>query len=269
MENILRTTLIIRLLILLAVGLVTSFLAQRPFFTGDGPVHLGFADRIAHLSQPERELQRQAYETDLRLSPNLAAYLLMVPFLSIAPAPKVESIIQIICLFAPALAAWFALRTIRPQNAWLAIFLIPLSLNQSFFMGLYNLCISTALIFVSIGCYWRLVQSPTLLRAGSLGMALNLTMLAHAAGYISAAVGILAMTGTRIVLSWRRDGKLCSALWKEKYVLLALAITLPLWAYFMAMGVSGPTEYGPGLIHRLSLLRLVQLRMTLGESPTH
>ena len=72
------------------------------------------------------------------------------------------------------------------------------------------------------------------------------------------------MTATRIVFSWRGDVKLWSALWKEKYVLVALAISLPLWVYFMTVGGSGPTEYGPGLIHRLSLLRLVQLRMTGG-----
>ena len=52
----------------------------------------------------------QAYETDLRLTPNVASYLLMVPLLSVASAPKVQSSTDRRRPFGSDSAAWFALR---------------------------------------------------------------------------------------------------------------------------------------------------------------
>src|SRR6516165_7976861 len=139
---------------LAGVAAVTAAaILYHPMATNDGPVHVAFANLIATLGRPENELQRHAYALTLRPNPNLLIYLLMATLLRVGSPGLAESLVQVLCVVGPVSAAYLALRQINPANTWLAVFVLPLSLNQMFFLGLYNHCCATGAFFLAIAAY--------------------------------------------------------------------------------------------------------------------
>ncbi|MBO9652095.1 MAG: hypothetical protein J7605_26600 [Variovorax sp.] len=246
--------------------LVVWAIAQQPFATNDGPVHMAFADLIANLRDPDRALQREAYEVDLRLTPNLLPYLLMALLIDFSSVRIAESVIQVLCLLAPTAAAWLALRTVRRDNAWLAIFVFPLSLNQLFFLGLYNYCLSTALFFIAVAVYWKLQAARSIGWAVTLGLVLGLVLTTHAGGFVASMVGIGALAAAQVVLAWRRErAGLAAALLRQRHALLAMLMPLPLLLMSLHESAGTPVLFGPGLRERAaSAGRLLILRQAGG-----
>lgn len=226
-------------------------LVQQPFVTNDGPVHVAFADLVAHWLQPVRELQREAYEVGIELRPNLLAYLLMVPMLKVGSLHLAESVVQALCLGGPVAAGWLALRVVKRDSAWLAIFLFPLSLNEMFFLGLYNYCLSTAMFFLAIAAAWQVIKAPSFGRALILGATLCVTLLTHAAGFVAAFVGLAAMCAACVALPSLRGERVMPALLRQRYFLLALAIPLPLVFATSPGAGDNPLAFGPGVETRL------------------
>ena len=246
--------------------LVVIVIVQQPFATNDGPVHMAFADLIANFHDQGRELQRDAYRVDLRLTPNLLPYLLMALLIDLSSVRIAESVIQILCLLGPTVASWLALRTIRRENAWLAVFVFPLSLNQLFFLGLYNYCLSTALFFLVVASYWRLNEVRSIAWSVVLGASLTLILTTHAGGFVAAMSGVGALIAAHVVLTWRREkvGFLV-ALMQQWHAVLAMLIPLPLLLMSLSESAGAPVFYGPSLWERtISSGRLSILRQTGG-----
>ncbi|MBO9514531.1 MAG: hypothetical protein J7549_10475 [Variovorax sp.] len=241
-----NVSLACRLLLVALFVPVAALLVQQPFVTNDGPVHVAFSDLLAHWQQPGRELQREAYDVGIRLDPNLLTYLLMAPLLKLGSAHLAESVVQALCLVGPVAAGWLALRTVNRDNAWLAIFLFPLSLNEMFFLGLYNYCLSTAMFFLAVAAAWHLQKAPSLPRAVLLGAALCATLLTHAAGFVAAFLGLGAMGAARVALPALRGEGFVAALLRQRHFLLGLAIPLPLLMAASSDGGDHAIEYGPG-----------------------
>ena len=132
------------------IGLLAFFLlfsvllaSVLPIYTNDGPAHLGIANFLAHAV--EGSLANDMYRSNDTLNPNVAAYLVLTPLLKFVSTDHAESVVQLIALLGPPLAAYFAIAQIRYDRAWLAILILPLSFNQCFFLGLYNFCFSILL----------------------------------------------------------------------------------------------------------------------------
>jgi hypothetical protein len=232
---------------------------EHPVATNDGPVHVAFSNLILHLHEPGHPLQNLAYVVRLRPNPNLAAYLLMSGLMSIFSPGVAESIVQFLCLAGPITAGYFALRAIDKKNAWLALFILPLSLNQMFFFGLYNHCFSIAMFFLVVGCWFRLRAAPSIGRAAALSGALVLTFLCHAGGFIMAFAGVGALSGTVAVLSYLRSRDAMAALKEQRYAVGAMLAPLPFAAVFLATGGRGLTMYGIWFSSRLKQFATLHL----------
>ena len=238
--------------ILLGLVILTILIVlPHPLATNDGPVHLAFSHLILTSQQADYPLQHQMYTIALKLNPNLVAYLLMATLMRGFSPGVVESLVQILCLIGPILAAYFAISRINPKNAWLSIFVLPISLNQMFFLGLYNHCISTAAFFLAIGTYFWMSKSPSWLRALALFGSLMLTFLCHASGFIMSVAGIGMFTGAAILLSWRRDRRILPALMEQRYALGAMLAPFPLAQWFLNSSAKSVTKYGVSVGSRL------------------
>jgi hypothetical protein len=238
--------------VLLGLVILTILLIlPHPLATNDGPVHLAFSHLILTAHQPDYPLQDQIYTIGLKVNPNLLVYLLMATLMRSFSPGVVESLVQILCLCGPILAAYFAISRINPKNAWLSIFVLPISLNQMFFLGLYNHCISTAAFFLAIGTYFWMSKSPSLPRALALSGTLILAFVCHASGFIMSMAGIGTLAGTAIVLQWRRERRIVPALIEQRYVLGAMLASCPLAGWFLRSGTKSVTEYGVSLSRRI------------------
>jgi hypothetical protein len=255
-----------RLIMLALLCSLACIIFSHPIATNDGPVHVDFSNLILHLHQPGHMLQNLAYVVRLRPNPNLAAYLLMSALMNFFTPPVVESIVQFLCLAAPVAAGYFALRAIEKKNAWLALFILPLSLNQMYFFGLYNHCFSIAAFFLAMGCYFRLRKAPSIARAAALSGALILTFLCHAGGFIMAFAGVGTITGTLAVLSCLRSRNAMAAIKEQRYVLGAMLAPLPFAAVFLAGSGHSMTMYGIWFSSRVK--QFVTLHLLAVNHPT-
>ena len=236
-------------------------LARHAAVTSDGPVHVAFANLMATMPQAGHPLQQQAYTINSRPTPNLAVYLLLSALMRVSSPDIAESVVQILCLIAPVAACWFAIGRIDPKNVWLAVFVLPLSINQMFFLGLYNHCLSTAAFFLAIGTYFWMVKAPSILRALALAVSLMLTFFCHASGFIMAFAGIATMAAVSCVIPAFRDGSARRAIRRQIYTLVALLAPLPLAVLFLASGPrSGDrAHYGVSVLARLRQFFTLQL----------
>lgn len=245
-------TIIVCLGLLFAVAIL-----RHPVATNDGPVHVAFSNLLLTLHAPNHPLQQKAYLLQIRPSPNLAVYFLLAAMMQLLPPSLAESIVQILCILGPVAACYFALRVINPRNAWLSVFVLPLMLNQMFFLGLYNHCISMAAFFLAIGTYFWVAKAPSPWRALALSASLILTFLCHASGFIMAFSGVAAMSGTAVLLSYLCQGRLMPALYGQRHALTAILAPLPLAALFLHSDGGSAVSYGIGFIYRLKYFAIL------------
>ena len=249
-------------IVLLGLMLAAAIpVARHAALTNDGPVHVAFANLMATMRQPGHLLQQQAYTLSWRPTPNLAVYLVMDVLIRISSPAAAESIVQVLCLIAPMAACWFALAMIAPKNVFLAVFVLPLSLNQMFFLGLYNHCIATAAFFLAIGVYFWMIKAPSAWRALALGACVALAFLCHASGFIMTFASIATLSSASFVLSLRRrERTVAQALKAQLYAVAALLGSLPLVALLLlSAGKRSNTAYGVGVFSRLKQFLSLQL----------
>ena len=252
--------LLTSLLLFLAVSIL-----RHPLATNDGPVHLAFAHLISTYQNPSQPLQTQAYVVHLRPNPNLGVYVVMAYLLKVLSPALTESIIQLLCILGPVAAGYFAIRMINSRNTWLSLFLLPLTLNQMFFLGLYNHSISIAAFLLAIGTYIWLCMAPSYSRAVMLAGSLVLTFLCHASGFLMAFTGIASMIATATILSYNRERRLFPVLLAQRFAVLALVLPLPLGALFLFSGEKTVTKYGFTLPYRIK--QFLELHLLTSNFP--
>lgn len=238
-----------------AAAVTAAAILYHPMATSDGPVHVAFANLIATLGRPEHELQRHAYALTLRPNPNLLIYLVMATLLRVAPPGLTESLVQVLCVVGPVSAAYLALRQINPANTWLAVFVLPLSLNQMFFFGLYNHCCATGAFFLAIAAYLWMNRAPSFRRALVLAGALILTFFCHASGFIMAMAGVGTMTAMNLVTTTRRE-RVFEVFSAQRHAFAAMVAALPLAALSLS-GSKGGIEFGPSVATRVYLFGIL------------
>ncbi len=231
--------------------LVCVLILPHAVMTNDGPAHLAFANRLATAIEPNHPLQEQAFRIHLQPNPNLAVYLLMAALIRLFSPGIAESVVQVLCILAPMAAGFFALRQIERGSGWLAVLILPLSLNQMFFLGLYNHGFSIAAFFLAIGAYYWMLKAPSYRRAVWVAAGLVLAFLCHASGFIMAYAGIGTMAATLFLLALMRKETLRAAIRQQRFALVALGVPLPLAAVFLSSAGKGSTRYGLELGARL------------------
>lgn len=230
-----------------------------PFSTNDGPVHMSFA-RLFWFG-PSGPLQQQLYAIRHALDPNLLAYLIGGPLIAAIGAVPAESVLQAICLVALPLGAWFAVAALRRPNAMLAILVASMSLNQMFFLGLYNYSLSIAAALFAFGSVVRAARSGGAWWL-AFGGALVVCFIAHAAGLIMALAFALAWLLPAAVADIARAP--AAALRRYAPALLACIPAFLLMAQFAARQKAAAVAFGPDLASRLVQLTQLQLLATHG-----
>lgn len=246
------------------IGLLAFFLlfsvllaSVLPIYTNDGPAHLGIANFLAHAV--EGSLATDMYRSNDTLNPNVAAYLVLIPLLKFVSTDHAESVVQLIALLGPPLAAYFAIAQIRYDRAWLAILILPLSFNQCFFLGLYNFCFSIVAFFLTLGAYFWMLRSDATKRVLFPIAMLYLAFFAHAAGFIAALVSIASLALMRVGLELRIHRTWGKSILSLKREFLIAASLTPLAWLMLTSNSKGPVIYGTWLQGRL--LDLATLRI--------
>ena len=238
---------------------VSGYILLHPLATNDGPVHTAFSHLILTYHQADHPLQQQAYTLNVRPNPNLFVYFLMAGLMSFLSPALTESIIQVLCVVFPIAGAYFALKVINPRSVWLAIFILPMTLNQMFFLGLYNHEIAMGAFFLVIGLWFWLAKAPSWPRAAALSGALILTFFCHASGFVMASTGLGMMAAVSGVLGFRRilqatpsfTAAFGPVLRRHGYAIAAMLPPVPVVLYFLTSGGKNPIDFGPPVWYRL------------------
>jgi hypothetical protein len=226
-----------------------------PIATNDGPVHVGFANFM--LTGHPGNVAAELYMRNDGINPNMAVYALLVFMLRFLSPGAAEGVVQFVCLLGPSLGAYWAIGQIRKDRAWLAVLILPLSLNQAFFLGLYNFCFSAIAFFGAIGSFYWMQKKASPWRLLAPIAALYIAFFCHAAGFIAAVMSLGVLT---LVSGMGRlmDGhRLALALRSQVRNLAVFASLLPLALAILVGGSKGPTVYGTPLQTRITdMLRL-------------
>jgi hypothetical protein len=251
--------------ILVAGAMAAQLAFYGPFLTNDGPAHVAFAYRLANEHSTQLPLQAYAYMVDLRLATNAMVYVVIAALMKITSPLAAESIIQWLCLIGPMCAAVAAVRIVERKNVWIALLIFPLTLNETFFLGLYNFSLSLIGFFVSLAIYLSLRKQPTVLKSVALSAALVFTLLCHAGGFIAIAAGIAAMAATAIAIDIRQGTRFVSAVRVQMKVILPLCVPIPLIILAAAHSAGAALAFGPSVAYRIRTAVSLQILNVGGQ----
>ena len=241
-----------------------------PVLTSDGPAHAGIA---RFLAMPGSLARDRLFEINPVLSPNALGHYLLAALLRVLPPLAAEQVAQAICLAAIPLGARAVLRRLNPDAVWLSLFFFPVALQITFFMGLYNFCLSMGGSLLSIWGFLRFRERPSAARGGVLAVLLLATLACQAAGWMEAVAAIGTIAGVDSLLRWRPrlnwsgGGRFWDAVGFPVAVLAILAPGAILFALFAARGGGGQTvRYGVALLDRLVAVLLGQAFAPIGRT---
>lgn len=204
------------------VVVASAVILLGPILTNDGPVHVAFAHLMA--GDPAAVLQSAVYRAGEHRVTNVFAELLMNGLMTVVSPRAAESILQVLCFVAPIAAGVFCLAAIDRRNTWLAVLLLPLSLNEMFFLGLYNFSLSTAAFLVAVGLHLRLSGRYGFGGAIAIVAVLLAAFLLHPAGFVAAWVCLAAMTAGAVVSRAIAGTSLGEALLERASVWISLGL---------------------------------------------
>ena len=226
-----------------------------PVQTSDGPAHVTMAHFMVRQGDPQWPMLNRLYEVNPHLSPNALGHDLLAGFMLIVPPLVAEQLLQVLCLVSIPLAARLTLRRLAPDAGWLALFFIPVALQNMFFMGLYNYCLSVTFCLLSIWAFLRLQGSLRVSDGVMLGLFLLIAFASQASGWIEAVVAIGTIVTTDTALRMYSGESARSAVRLPAATLAAMLPGLVLFVAFM-MTATGErvVVYGSTPLERLVLV---------------
>jgi hypothetical protein len=232
-----------------------------PFATNDGPVHMSFARMFWFgLAGP---LQTHLYMINRELDPNLLGYLIAGPAIAIVGADWAEIILQAICLISLPLAGWFVMSTLRSGNmAWVGV-MAAMSLNEMFFLGLYNYSLSLSAGLLAFGMLVRAEREGGYWWAG-FGAALVIAFLSHPGGLILGVIFTMSWLVPRIMNDAMNGVSVRALVARNWPIALSMLPALLFVIQFLARQVHHETLRGPGLNYRLHQILSLNLLATNG-----
>lgn len=231
-----------------------------PILTNDGPIHLSFSYLIANMD--ENPLQARVYIEDFGFVTNALAYAIMIPFIELVSPSFAESLIQCICLISPIVLGYLLIRRINRDNAFLAVFILPLSFNQMFFLGLYNYCLSISLFLVCLIVYDWLFNAPSFSKAVLLSVALLATFLAHPSGFIIAWCSLATVTGVNLLILLAEKMSLKKVVFDARHLIVGLCLPVAVVPFLTSSDADSAISFGLGPVSRafqFLTLRLINI----------
>ncbi len=260
------------MLFVVAGGIAVLAAITGPFSTNDGPVHMMFAHFVAEHGNPAQVLQNRVFTLNLWPEPNWLVYLVSAALMKILAPNAVEIIVQTLCLVLPALFAWLVLSRVNPDNACLAFFVFPITLNQLFFYGLYNYCFSLAAFFLVLWAYFRLREEPSASRWAILFATFITAYLAHACGFLMACLAVTILSSAEL-LAKRSIGSVRQLM---RLPFLAITAMVPAATLLVATSfrhTASRTEYAIPISDRIKALVFLEPlwfnRRALSAGPLH
>lgn len=238
------------LLSLASIALIPVW-AFTYFPTTDGGAHVANADVLLQYFGPDGTAYRQYYELNSLPVPNALGHFILALLMAFLPHLAAEKcLISAYVLLLP-LSVRYAVMAVRPSSGWIALLVVPLSLNWIFHQGFYNFLISVAIFFFLLGYWLRRREAMNAKRTVILGF---LGLLLYAGHLLSitlacAAILILAVWFTaaqawqfhrRGNLTWARLGPGVRSRVLLTFTALLPAIGLVVW--FQLRGFAGKPD---------------------------
>ena len=174
-----------------------ALVGQGPFFPlQDGPIHLHNASVWFDYDVPEREVYRDHYVRNLRLSPNWTVQLALGLLMQGVPPRLAERLVVAGIVIALPLAMAFALSGVRREATWLALWITPFTLGPLLYTGLLNFCLGLALWMVAVGYWLRLPDTPSVRALLGLSALLVLLYFTH---IVTLGFAIVTLSGLALV----------------------------------------------------------------------
>lgn len=253
--------------------LVAMVVVAGPILTNDGPAHLSMASILRMAEEPSAPMLNRLYEPNPAMTPNALGHYLLAGFLWLLPPLQAEQALQIVILAGIPLAARLALRQIRRDAGWLALFFFPVALQRLFFAGLYNFCLSLVGLLLCVWAYMRLreavlqaglpwtgaapptrlrrIEASIPLRAAQLGILSLLTLASHVSGWMAAALALGTMVLVETAMLLRGGHPRIAALRLGAVAALALLPAFILASLFMLQAGEHAMAYGAHPFERI------------------
>ena len=240
-----RATLVGRLAFAAAIAAELALVfVPKYFVTVDGAFHVSVAALLRDIIQGHGTVAFHYFEWHLVPVPNLLPDLALTGLMLVFDPGFSEKLLIAGYIVGLPLALRYAVRAVRPENAWLGFLALPLTFSFPFNYGFYNFSYSVILFLVVAGYALRHRGELDGRRAGILTGLLLLTYFTHIVGFLEAALFVGVVFVTDWVSDWRgrRSGQ-----WLRRRLPLALAVFVPstcLAAWFFLTTTTGvPTYY--------------------------
>ena len=156
----------------------------KHFPTLDGPAHLYNSNLLGHLLSGDSFLDNYFKINNLS-TPNWLGHIVILFFQRIFGAVIAEKIIVIICIAGFAYSFRFLVGTLNQHQKAISYLIFPFTYSFFLFLGFFNFILSTALLFVSLALFLKLVKSYTVIVHISVTIGLLLTYFAHPFGFFA------------------------------------------------------------------------------------
>ncbi len=170
-------------LFLLGVLASVAFVLWLPVFpTGDGPVHLYYADVLWSLVR-HQPVYTSDYAVRHLVAPYLVHYLALVSLEQLVPPPVAEKLFIAIILLTQAFGFRFLARRLGVEAPVACVWMLPLLFSWSLGGGFLNCCFATGVALWAYGVWTLLGEAKAARAAGLLLLAfagtLGVLVLAH------------------------------------------------------------------------------------------
>jgi hypothetical protein len=182
-------------LFLIVLALQSAPLVARRYFPSeDGPPHIGTGQILAR----HHGALARYFEIDL-LTPNTTGSVIAAALVRVSSPVTAGRLLLLLVLVSIPLAARYALTGLGTSGRLLSWLALPLSLTWFVHLGLFNFCLGTAIMLLTVGYWWRHEDDGP--RATVvLGLLLLLLLLTH---IVPTIVGTLLLV---VRAAWSRSG---------------------------------------------------------------
>ncbi len=257
-----------RLVLALVILVEVAFLLVVPrYVTVDGANHVGGAALIRDILQGSGALHLRYVEVTTYLAPNLLPEVALALSMLVLDPATAERLFQIAYVVAVPLALLYAVRSVRPGGAWIALLAIPLTFTFAFQYGFYDFSFGVTLFLVAAAYAWRHRVAPGWRAGLGFGMLALLLYLTHLVPYAELAVFLAVVCAGRVLRAWRAGGS-AAALATLRATLPLVVGALPSLAlaasFFLRTGSAAPEVFLNPILQAVGILGLA-----IGLATTH
>lgn len=227
--------------LLLAINVIPVF-GVSYFLTGDGPAHLYNANIIAQLLLKDAPAIADFFNLRYALIPNLGGHTLLTILTVLVPAALAEKLVYGLYLILLPLGFRYLVRQLNPEAVAWTLVIFPLAHNFCFYVGFQSFCIGLAMMFYSIGAYFRIQPTSKPVRYLPFGALLLLTAYFHLFTAVLVVMAIVVHTLAGVIVNNHNNYR--KAIWAG----VASIPTLVFCGVFILGNSSGSFEWNNSAI---------------------